>query len=193
MSVDPRAPLQGETLMAYLVRTRPDYEWQDDDGASEPWAVATLNSSYEYFTVRLRARVSRAEWSAYVSAVYPAPVQVDVNVPPVWPGLDKVTLGTAVALDSGVTITEPMDGVLISITGTDPSFDHYYTYDDLRAYRNVGALVFISDDGEAEGFQPIGFVSAVYCCRSMKRAAAVKLKCGHGLAGTVTPWTVTGT
>ena len=116
-----------------------------------------------------------------------------IGVAPVWPGLANVTLGTPVALASGVTITTPMDGVIVSITGTDPDFEHYYTYDDLRAYRNVGALVFLDDDGHAESFQPIGFVSAVYCPRSMKRAGAVKMKVGHGLTGTVTPWTITGT
>jgi hypothetical protein len=112
---------------------------------------------------------------------------------PVWPGLANVTLGTPVALASGVTIVTPMDGVLIDITGTDPDFNHHFNYDGLVAHRNVGALVFLTDDGEAEGFQPLGFISAVYCPRTIKRAGAVKLMSSHGLTGTVTPWTITGT
>ena len=112
--------------------------------------------------------------------------------PPVWPGLANVTLGTPVALDSGVTIVTPMDGVVISITGTDPGYGYYYTFDDLRQWRTVGALTFLDDDGHAEGYQALGFVSAVYCPRSIQRAAAVKVKAGHGLAGTITPWTITG-
>lgn len=186
-------PLEGESLMAYLVRTRPQYNWNDDDGTTEPAALVIPQEWENLPRYVLRPRLTRAEWDGYVGSLYPAPIAVDVNVPPVWPGLDLVTLGTPVALDSGVTITEPMDGVLISITGTEPDYTHFYTYDDLRAWRNVGALVFLSDDGQAEGFQPIGFVSAVYCPRSMKQASAVKLKCGHGLTGTVTPWTITGT
>jgi hypothetical protein len=186
----PYDPLTGETLMAYLQRTRPQLDWQDDGGFSEPYAVRSIVGDWT-ISGTVRARVTMAEWDAMMALRFPAPVAVDVNVPPVWPGLDKVTLGTAVALAPGLTITEPMDGVLISITGTEPSFTHWFTYDDLRAYRNVGALVFLTDDGQAENFQPIGFVSAVYCPRSIKRAGAVKVMTGHGLTGTVTPWTIT--
>ena len=187
MSVDPLAPLEGEGLTAYLLRTRPQYEWNDDGGTAEPVAEATLNDGYQNFVVRLRARVSRAEWSAYVGTVYPAPITVDVNVPPVWPGLANVTLGEPVALAQGVTITTPMDGVVVSITGAS-SGTMWFTYDDLRSWRNVGALTFLDEEGHAEGYQALGFTSEVYVPRRLKQASGVKVMGGRGVSGTITPW-----
>ena len=123
--------------------------------------------------------------------VVPPPV-VTLNAPPVWPGIDNVTLGDPVDLAPGLTITEAMDGVDVSITGTEPNYSYWFTYDDLRAYRSVGALVFLDDQGHAEAYQALNFASAVYCPRTMKRASALKLFSSHGLTGTVTPWTING-
>ena len=200
--------LPTESLIEWLQRTDPTRGWILDGDNFQPIGPLTPGDDMPA-EWQLRPMFSEAAWNAWrdhATAAALAAVKADTeslltnfpitfppfpNIPdaaPVWPGLDDVTLGTPVALASGVTITEQMDGVIIEITGTDPDFNHYYTYDDLRAYRNVGALVFLDDQGHAEGFQPIGFVSAVYCPRSMKHAEAVKLKCGHGLTGTVTPW-----
>jgi hypothetical protein len=109
---------------------------------------------------------------------------------PVWPGLANVTLGTPVAIDRGVTITEPMDGVLIAITSVDPK-QMFYTYDDVKAYRHTGALAFFSDNGDLEPWQQLGFTSAVYCPRQLSRAAGVKLMSPALTVGTITPWVVT--
>jgi hypothetical protein len=94
---------------------------------------------------------------------------------PVWPGLDLVTLSTPVALALGLTINEPMDGVIVTITGA-PTKQGYFTFDDMLSYRNVGALAFIDDNGEAEYPQGLGFTSAVYSPKSMKQAAGVKVR-----------------
>jgi hypothetical protein len=190
----------GEGVLAFLQRTQPEQGWTDVAATSpnkgyngQIWCPGTYHAPYTYWITLLKeADLHNAQASATITGETGGTV-LATNTAPVWPGLAAATLGSPVSLASGVTITEPMDGVLVHITGTDPDFGHYYTYDDLRAYRNVGALVFISDDGQAEGFQPIGFTSAVYCPRSMKRAAAVKMKVGHGLTGTVTPWTITPT
>jgi hypothetical protein len=109
---------------------------------------------------------------------------------PVWPGLANVTLGSPVALAAGLTITEPMDGVIVELTSV-PSVRGFYVFDDLNSFLNVGSLAFISDNGDAEPPQNLGFALAMYCPRSMKQAAAVKLRVGTGVAGTCTPWTVT--
>lgn len=110
--------------------------------------------------------------------------------PPVWPGLDLVTLGAPVAIAEGVTITEPMDGVLIAISSA-PAKQGYFTFDDVLSYRNIGALSFFTDDGEQEFPQSLGFTSCVYCPQTMTRAAGVKLRATVDLVGTVTPWTIT--
>ena len=114
----------------------------------------------------------------------------DLVAAPVWPGIANVTLGTPVALAGGLTITQPMDGVITAITAT-PARQGYFTFDDLLSYRNVGSLVFIDDDGEAEAYQQLNFTSQVYCCRTMKRAAAVKLRTSDNIVGTITPWIIT--
>jgi hypothetical protein len=109
---------------------------------------------------------------------------------PVWPGIDNVTLSTPVALALGVTITEPMDGVIVTITGA-PTKQGYFTFDDMLSYRNVGALAFIDDNGDAEFWQGLGFTSSVYCPKVMRQAAGVKVRTSADLVGTVTPWTIT--
>jgi len=110
-------------------------------------------------------------------------------LPPLWPGLAAVNLGTPVSLDTGVTIAELMDGVIVTITDQ-PSRLVFFTFDDANSYRNLGALSFFSDNGDQEPFQPLGFTSAIYCAKTMKRAAGVKLRTSGGVSGTVTPWTI---
>jgi hypothetical protein len=110
--------------------------------------------------------------------------------PPVWPGLAAVTLGTPVALDTGLTITEPMDGVLVAITSV-PGKHSGYTYDDIRSYVHIGALAFFSDNGDMESYQPLSFTAQVYRTRTMARAAGVKVMTPPDVVGTITPWVVT--
>jgi hypothetical protein len=190
MSVDPLAPLEGEGLTAYLQRTRPQYDWNDDGGNAEPTAQTDLNDGYQNFTVVLRARVSRAEWAAYVGTVYPAPIAVDVNVPPVWPGLDLVTLGTPVALVDGLVVDGPLDGVLVDVTtaptrvGQRVIGGQYFDY-------NSGEMTFGSDNGYLEPWVYTGFRLAIFTPKTMKQAAHAYFRVLAGAAGTVTPWTKT--
>jgi len=109
--------------------------------------------------------------------------------PPVWPGLAGVTLLTPVAIDVGVTITEAMDGALVSITAA-PAKQGFFTFDDTLSYRNIGALAFVTDDGELEFPQLLGFTTAVYCPRTMEHAAGLKLRAIGGVTGTITPFTI---
>jgi hypothetical protein len=80
-----------------------------------------------------------------------------------------------------------MDGILVAISAV-AAKQMYYTYDDQRAYRHIGAFSFFSDNAEQEAWQSLGFVSAVYCPRFMTRAAGVKIMTAEGTVGTVTPW-----
>jgi len=106
---------------------------------------------------------------------------------PLWPGLANVTLGTPVALDVGVTITTPMDGVLVAVTAV-PANTSFFQFDDVESYRFIGALAFFSDDGDEEFPQNLGFQNAVYCPKAMTEAAGVKVRTKPGIVGTVTPW-----
>jgi hypothetical protein len=107
--------------------------------------------------------------------------------PPVWPGLDNVALGTPVDLATGLTINEPMDGVLVSITGVD-QYKTWYTYDTRRAYRHIGALAFLADNGAVEQYQVVAFTSGVYTPLHLERAAGVVIRTAAGTTGTATPW-----
>jgi hypothetical protein len=124
---------------------------------------------------------------AAIEAITPA---TPAPAPPVWPGLAQATLGTPVALATGVTITEAMDGVIVNITGA-PTKQGYFTYDDTKSWRNTGSLSFFNDIGAQEYQQYLGFETAIYCPKVMVRAAGVKLHCASGVTGTVTPWTIT--
>lgn len=104
-----------------------------------------------------------------------------------WPGLANVTLGTPVAISAGVTITAPMDGCLVEITGV-PAKQGFYSFDTAVSWRNVGALAFTSDNGDEEFPQQLGFTNAVYCPKTMEHAAGLVLRATGGVTGTITPW-----
>jgi hypothetical protein len=112
-----------------------------------------------------------------------------LRVAPVWPGLANVTLGTPVALATGVTITAAMDGVLIDITSA-PAKQGFFTFDTAISYRNIGAIAFFSDDNQEEFPQLLGFTQAVYCPKTMEHAAGVVLRTSADVTGTITPFTL---
>jgi hypothetical protein len=172
--------LAGETLIANLQRQMPTWSWTDADNypfhASEP--------------------VTAFHWTVYCDltpedfALLEAQLHPKLLVlPPVWPGLDNVTLGSSVALAPNLTIAEPMDGVIIALSSV-PSPRGYYSYDGLKAYQQIGALTFLSDNGDAEYIQALGFTEQVYAPKLMVRAAAVKIRTSPGVTGTVTPWVI---
>lgn len=108
---------------------------------------------------------------------------------PVWPGLAGVTLGDPVALDVGLTVTGPMDGVLIAID-TYPAKQGFFTFDTSISLRNAGGIAFVSDNGDEEFPQLLGFLNAVYCPTTMQHAAGVVVRCAADLTGTITPFTI---
>lgn len=167
--------LPTDNVRSFMQRTQPSYGWTGT-GPSGVWTddIAWKN---------LYGGSSGVWWRT----AFNLPITPTLAQPPVWPGFDLVDLGTPVAISGGFTITEPMHGVIVTITAV-AAKQMYYTYDDIRAYRHIGALAFQDDNGELETWQSLGFVSAVYCCRQMTVAAAVKVMSANGTVGTVTPW-----
>lgn len=138
------------------------------DGTSGTyWTLLMTQEDFE----RLRALVS--------------PIVADTL--PLWPGLAAATPSASHAIAPGLTITEPMDGVIVRLTGL-PTKSSFYTFDDINSYRSIGALSFFTDDGEQELAQSLGFTSAIYTPKTMVRAAGVKLRAIGGVSGTVVPW-----
>ena len=180
--------LAQDTRLTWLQRTDTNNTWVADSFTGDP--VAMQNAVDQIPLTWIGMLISEEQFNKLKTPVVPD-VQVIVSNAPVWPGIANATLGDPVALAVGLTITEPMDGVLITITATEAS-KPYYLYDDMRGYRHIGTLAFINDQGRAEQWQDINFTSAVYSCKSMKRAAAVKIRTASGTVGTVTPWLTNG-
>jgi hypothetical protein len=112
-----------------------------------------------------------------------------VEAAPIWPGLAGVTLGTPVAIAPSFTVTGPMQGVLVALTAF-PTLKGQYVYDGLVQALKIGALTFVSDNGDAEYVQALGFVNEVYVPKNMAAASECKVRAVAGVAGTVTPFTI---
>lgn len=106
---------------------------------------------------------------------------------PVWPGLAKVTLGDAVAVDGSTRITAPMDGCILSLS-TIPPRNVYWTVSGLTNVERAGFLAFISDNGDADARQPIAWNGGVYLPKGLLTAAGVVLHLPMGVVGSLTPW-----
>ncbi len=181
--LDPGTILVGDlTPLDWVNRVQPGWGVTAGEGG-HPEAYQTGSSwTWVYW-------MGFAEFAQYKAAVFGAS-SLASPAAPVWPGIALVTLGTPVALSEALTIAELMDGVIIELTSV-PSQRGFYGYDDVKVYQNIGALVFVDDNSDVEGFQAIGATFGVYSPRSMVRASAVKIRGGPGVSGTVTPWLIT--
>jgi hypothetical protein len=110
---------------------------------------------------------------------------------PVWPGMDRVVLGTPVALSPGVTVESDMHGVIIEMTTIPPEMDHI-AFDSVESWYHVGQIVFEADESILEGFHFWTFPKQVVCPTKMTIAWACHLRCALGIEGTVTPWRIVG-
>jgi hypothetical protein len=183
---DPGDVLAGETSLDTLTRQNPTAtcDWWDGVGGHVHVAFAGTASVQEwvsYFDDYLFVHL-------YSAAALPATLMNES----LWPGLANVTLGTPVDLAPGVTITEPMNGVIVTLTGV-PSKASWYDFDGTLSYRNLGQLAFETDNGNFDLAQSLGFTSAIYVPRSMYLAAGVKMRTVGGVSGTVTPWVIVTT
>lgn len=110
--------------------------------------------------------------------------------PPVWPGLDGVTLGTEVPLSDGLVIAGPMHGVVLAITGAAPRAQHY-DFADVTSWSRAGALIFGTDRGDYERSQSFSLDTQVLTPQTMRDAAEVIVRLNAGWTGTIRPWTIT--
>lgn len=179
---DPTNILPGETLLANLTRQNP--LWIVDYGYP-PQTQVTLSPT-DGSHISWITSIDESDWPRYYDAIYPVGT---LNQPPVWPGLDLVTLGTPVAIADTFTITAPMDGVLVAITGV-PSKQGQFNFGSTVSWRNVGAIAFTDDNGDQEFPQTLGFEQAVYCPKSMATSSGLVGRASPGVTGTVTPWTI---
>lgn len=122
-----------------------------------------------------------------VTAAAPAAATVG---PPVWIDEEHATIDSPIALSDGLIIEGPLDGVLVTITGS-PSGATKFTFGDTDSWRYVGAVIFETDRGDAEWSQPIGLEAQIVTPRTMQHAAAARFRVSSGWTGTVSAFTVT--
>lgn len=179
---DPVDILEGETMLACLTRQNPTWT------VSYPWAPQdyvgldpTDGSQVHWIT-----RFGEAGFNAYRNAIWPL---VAASISPVWPGLARVTLGSPVAITPQMTVVGPMDGVIVEITAVTNN-KPALAYDTELSYKFIGGIAFMTDNGDVEPFQPLGWTHAVYSPLRMSEAAGVVLRADPSLVGTITPWVI---
>lgn len=187
-NLGPQQPLDAATIVpsdatpaAWVERAYADYGWQEF-GLWDNTTVlvyADGNNPGYYWALDL----TQQQFDALRSS------STAIAVAPVWPGLAAATLGTPVALAPSVTVPGPLDGIIVSITSVTEQAG-FYPFADIRSYRNLGALVFVDDNGQAEYPQNLGLTSGVYTPKSMVQASECILRTYPGVTGTVTPWVV---
>lgn len=171
-----------DTIESYLDRADPAHNWTTDTNTGMVAAESTHANSVGWYWM---CRFTPGEFEKLKAAQATAS-----NVPPAWPGVANATLGEAVALAAGVTINEPMDGVLIEITSV-PAGTGRYVFDDQSSWMHLGAVAFYTDNDDIEQGQSFSFEHHIIVPKTMVRAAGCVLRCKSGVVGTVTPWTVT--
>jgi len=188
--VSPNAPLDWHTIqagdatpIAWVEREYSTYGWQ-------PMFNFPTDTVYYPDAINANAlwvlRMTQPEFDLLKLRLYPT----GGGTAPIWPGIAKVTLGSAVAITPPTqSLAGPMAGILLDITGGTANLPHFVV-GAMDSWKAVGTLMFESDHGEAETFQLLGPRQAIYTPRTMAQAQSAQFKFIPGLTGTITPWTV---
>lgn len=180
---------EGDTVYAFLARTQPGEGWTNigPTGLGHD-AIAWIALGGVYTGMWIRTAFAAPDVPQEIANVTNNTITVtaDTNLP-LWPGLTNVALGTPVALVDNLTITTPMDGVIVTVTEAPRGTSHYRLGGELLDYGS-GRVAFGNDRGDLEQWQYLGFRHAIYTPHSMQRAASVHFQAIGGAVGTVTPW-----
>lgn len=191
----------GDTVMEYLTREYATYLYTTvGPGRSTPGTTVYLYTVGAGIIARctLTDDRLRSYWPVNVTTqtvevttqeVTVVEQTVDVDLPPVWPGLAGVTLGASYDLADGLTITTPMHGIIVHVA-TPPSGASIWPIGSHYSYYNWGQIGFESDGGQLEPLQFLGFGDAVYMPHQMKQAASVHIRVSRAATGTVRPFTI---
>lgn len=173
-----------DTMLSWLQRTDTNRTWIADPDTGLPMSRCggPGTPGYEWTVRPTFTELPVAPFAQPPPIVIPEPI-----APPVWPGIADVTLGTPVALSDGAVIPGPLDGLLLNVTGN-PTGSGKFAFGSYRSWRYLGAVLFISDNGDAEWPSQIGPEQQVITPRSMKSAASAVFRLNAGFTGTVTPW-----
>lgn len=171
-----------DTLESYLDSADPAHTWTTDEQTGMVSAASTHANSVGWYWV---CRLTPAEFEHFKSVATDAG-----NVPPTWPGIDAVTLGTPVVITGPTVVDGPMDGLLWETTTAPAGRSRFSVGGNEYAY-HAGSLAFVSDNGDIEPYQYIGWDAGLFAARQMKRAASALVAPGRDITGVATPWTIT--
>lgn len=172
-----------DTVLTWLQRTEPNgYTWAQFAGSDLCWALWGATAPWNDYKLVCRLHDSDLQRIRLKAG--------GGIVPPIWPGLAGVTLGTPVALGPSVTVPGPLHGVVIAISAVGTN-RQWFSFGADKSYVRIGAITFQTDDGQDEYSQLLGFQQAIYCPRTMAIAQSALLRCGSDVVGTVTPWLLT--
>lgn len=108
---------------------------------------------------------------------------------PIWPGLAGVTLGTTVPAVVSTVLELPMDGIIWLTTSYPPARARWGAAPYYSVY-HTGRLAFITDNGDLEPFQYMGWQNSVFVPQTMRRAAGVVVFLEANIEGAITPWDI---
>jgi len=178
----------GDTVWSFLTREYPAYAWTKAGPGSWPEGGAVYlvqQANVAYFRCTLTDADLRSNPVTVETTV--VNTTVDVTTAPLWPGAANVLLGTTVPLADQLVVTEPMHGVIVTVT-TPPSKTGLRMVGGRHYDYSVGELTFGTDEGDLEPWQYLGFRQAIFTCKSMEQAASAHFRVLAGAEGTVTPW-----
>lgn len=170
-------------LLGFLTRTAPSLTWHQT-GEGTWWADVGSGNAL------IQCKLTEGEFEFLRMLAGGPPAAGIPVVPPVWPGLAGVTLGTPVAIvPTSQTITGPLNGVILDLT-TIPQPLPFFDLNAAQGWSKIGQLTFVDDNGDAEPQQLLSFVHGLFMPKSMTRAVSCGVKTLSGLGGTITPFTI---
>lgn len=172
------ALLADDTVLSFMQRTQPAYSWV----GIGPAGTATTGIAWK--------NVAGGPDGLWWRTGFQLPIVLPSPQPPIWPGIAGVTLGTTVPCAESTVLELPMDGLLILITSYPPSRSRWGAPPYLSVY-HTGRLAFVSDNGDVEPFQYMGWTNALYTPQTMKRAAGVVIFLEPNVEAAATPWDIT--
>jgi hypothetical protein len=171
------------SLLDFLQRIEPSWTWnQLGDGTYWAAMPGTAGGALMYCTL------TPEEFTWYQFALAGG-LKVSY-APPVFPGLANVTYGAAQSMDApNGSLSGPADGYKIVIDAT-PSWAGKFDFGAATAWRNIGAIAFVDDEGVAEPPQTLGMTPSHYVPRNMVTSVGAYYRLGIGWHAVATPFTI---
>ena len=152
--LDPSTIISSDaSVSAWLTRIGADPAPNGLDEAGHPyWNQPDTANFFIYYL----GAVEFAEYQAARSSFSPT----SSLVPPIWPGVANVVKSDPLDLVDGMTVPGPLTGVEVQLTAV-PAGVGLLAFGDTNSYRNIGAIVFETDDSYFEAFQALSLDKAV--------------------------------